>query len=213
MSTGASIGWFDPRGVVPDVDYFVRRLSHTIGPAKLAWPLEVRTIKGTPLSYAKVDNHIPIHIDNEADEADRLGTSMFHFVFHTENRPVLLVGHAGDAATDTSTPNGEMAVRRSESLLMGAEVTKSKPFNIGCIELCAGMAVHFDIADNWHGISAAPVPMRNIGMRQDPKAIIVQMAGYGPDKIDEAFHDMARLLQLDRGYWDSGRRDRAGRKA
>lgn len=205
---GVSIAYFTPSDVVAGVERFIKGCVHTIGPAKLAWPLEVRSIEGTPLSYAKVDSYIPLHIDPPGDSQGRVETNMFHFVFEAVNRPVLLVGEASTFEGECTDERTALAVQRTKAMLLGADALQLRAFNIGAIELVPGMAVHFDIAENWHGITAAPMPMRSIGVRMDPKLLIVQMGGFEATELSEAIKHMATLLALDAAWWTSGRREK-----
>lgn len=207
--SGVSIGYFTPEAVVVDVDYFIRRLSHRLGPPESAsFPLTVRSIKDHPLAYAKVDGHIPIHID-PAEGQMRI-SKMFHFVFQAENRPILLTGRAHRGEMSEAQDEHEiMAIQRTRALLLGHSPVMLNTFTIGATELVPGMVVHFDIAENWHGITAGPG--QGTSVRSMPRCLLVQMCGYEATDLERAVDDMTKLLAADRPYWNASRRDKSGR--
>lgn len=198
--TGVSIGYFTPEAIVDDVAAFTRSVSRVIGKCLPAFPLELRTVEGLSHAYAKVDGHIPLHIDSVGKHTS--DTKIFQFVFATENRPMLLTGAAGD-------PGGGNVVdqQRSKIMLNIHDKEEVATTGFGATELVAGMFVHFDVSKIWHGVTAAPVPMRELGLRQDPKAIIIQIIGYEAHEYAEAHNTMHKMLYEDRAYWMSGKPD------
>lgn len=200
---GISVGFFSPDAVIGYAgggDLFAKSVSRVIGRPLPAFPLELRTVEGLAHAYAKVEGHVPLHIDSHGEKAS--DTKIFNFVFSTAHRPVLLTGNAH------GTPGDE---NRSKILLEIHDKEENAAFGLGALELVPGMFVHFDISAVWHGITAAPVPMRTLGMRQDPTAIIVQIIGYEAEEYEEAISTMTKMLHADRAYWQQAKPDSSRR--
>lgn len=195
--TGVSVGYFDPALFNVDPDSLARGIRRVMRIRNRSWPLAVSSIMrsgyGTGVAYAMVDGHIPMHIDTKGLE-DWDG-KLFQFVLEVENRPLLSV------------------VEQNPDLdphVLGTAEDR-KPFKMGAVELIAGRAVHFDITTHWHGVSSLPMPARSIAANHTPRAIIIQVAGFEAEQIEQAISFAAPLIQADRAFWSSARKMRKAR--
>jgi hypothetical protein len=188
--SGTSIGWFETTALYPDPEGLIRAIAGMLAPRlrrQRAWPLAVSSIraegKGVGVAYALIGGHIPIHRDTVGlDDSDG---RIFQFVLTTDNRPLLLVA-PGAGTTD---------------LIYQGIAPPSVPQTValGGVELKPGMAVHFDITENWHGIGAMPMPMESLQDDLTPRAIIVQVAGFAAEQIGMALEHAAYWIARDVG--------------
>lgn len=193
--SAVSVGYFVPADLHPDPAYLCQRLRRNLPAIDRSWPLRVSSIysdgKGTGVAYALIDGNIAIHID-QVGLADSDGR-IFQFVIETSHRPCLLTVPAGITTSNT---------------IFGANGWQG--FGLGAIELQAGMAVHFDITKLWHGITQLPLlGAENGGNRTvptPPRAVIIQVAGFGAHEIGAAVEKAVEIIHLDRAFWERKRR-------
>lgn len=187
-STGLSVGWFDPALFHPEPRKLIRGITRMLRPRlrkNRAWPLAVSSVRsggvGTGVAYALVGGHIPMHIDSVGlDDSDG---RIFQFVLETENRPLLLA----TVARDDNTP-----------IFMGfAPPTVQRTVALGGLEMKAGMSVHFDITKYYHGVSGMPVPMESLQDDLQPRAVIIQVAGFHAAAIDDAVAHGMNVIAAD----------------
>lgn len=188
MSGGVSVGWFTPAGMYADPPFLINAIKKTHAERMKrtkAWPFAVSSIrfkgKGVGVAYAHIGGSVPVHVDSVGmDDSDG---RIFQFVLETENRPALITS----PVTDQNTP-----------VIQGfAPPTGVNTFGMGGMELKAGMAVHFDITTTYHGIIGLPVPMESLRHDLSPKAVIVQVSGFGPTEIGLAVEHASEWIQRD----------------
>lgn len=188
MQQGLSIGWFDTWGVHPQPQALVSAIERLLSPRlrrTRAWPFAVASLRwehrDIGVSYALVGGAIPLHMD--ALGSGERGGQTFQLVMAVENRPALLYAQHQDGTL-------------SEAILRGtAPPTEQQIFYAGGVELKAGMAVHFDITRSFHGIIGLPIEPGDGNAA--PKAVIVQVTGFGASEIGKAIAHAASCIAID----------------
>jgi hypothetical protein len=183
---GVSIGFWTPSAEIGDVTTIAARMREIAGPSSLAFPLAVAPVRDesnmTVASYAVVRGHVPIHVDRRS--ANERTSKLFMFVLEVENRPVLLATPA-NAAT-------------AKVIFLPDEVQQPRA-TFGAVELTAGMALHFDIQEQFHGITGYPT---GDVVADLPEAVIVQVPWERADDIGGAIQAMKRAIRRDDRFKD-----------
>lgn len=187
--SAVGLGWFDLTAITPDPEYFVAGVMKQMPPAQKAWPFRVSSVrkdgKGLGVAYAIVHGPIPIHLDTKGlDDSD---ARIWQFVMKTWERPLLLTA----PVTERNTP-----------IVLGFKDDDQLPtVGFGGLELAAGMAVHFDISELYHGVSQLPLGPKSLDVYSPPRALIVQVSGFGAGEIEPALDKASEVVAADRGFW------------
>lgn len=178
------LGFFTPGALVRDVPAFCARVRSLSALTPRGFPLAVEQTRDeegkSPMAYAVINGPIPIHID--PPNANERTSSIFQFVMETENRPALLTA---DASSDVSRA------------ILG--ISERKAWGMGCLELRAGAAVHFDVARTWHGVSGMPTGETPPG---EPSAVILQVPWEDSAQIERALSIARQSLVADGRFSD-----------
>lgn len=178
------LGYFTPAMLVRDVPAFCARVRSLSSLTPRGFPLSVQQVRGEdgkcPMAYAVVNGPIPIHID--PPNANERTSAIFNFVMEAENRPALL------------TADGS---RENTGAILG--VSDKRAWGMGCLELKAGSAVHFDISRIWHGISGLPTGEKPPG---EPMAVILQVPWDDSRQIQRALSIARQALVADGRFSD-----------
>lgn len=188
--SGVSIGYFDPAMIVGDAVAMTKAIEKTFASkltASAAFPLYVGNIGKSRVSYALVGGHIPIHRDpvGENDVDGRI----FQLVIGVRNRPLLLTAPGTDET----------------NALIAGTTGAWHGIGFGGVELRAGMAVHFDITQTWHGIGCLPGHcddqyvdrLSGRGRTMLPMAAIIQVSGFDATDIDGAVSAACAMVTAD----------------
>lgn len=173
------LGFFTPSTLVRDVDAFCARVRALSALTTRGFPLSVQQVRDEegkcPMAYAVINGPIPIHID--LPNRNESSSSIFQFVMEAENRPALLTA---DASQENS------------GVILG--ISDKKAWGMGCLELKSGLAVHFDVARTWHGISGLPTGETPPG---EPAAVILQVPWDDSRQIGRALSIARQSLVAD----------------
>lgn len=179
-----ALGYFTPAALVRDVAGFCARVRSLSAMTARGFPLAVQQVRGEdgkcPMAYAVVNGPIPIHVD--PPNGNEASSSIFQFVMEAENRPALLTA-------DTSDTNSKA--------ILG--ISSMKGWGMGCLELRPGIAVHFDTARTWHGISGLPTGETP---PQEPGAVILQVPWEDSAQIERALSIARQSLVADGRFAD-----------
>jgi hypothetical protein len=183
---GLSLGWFNPRSEIGDVDAVCERIREICGPANQAFPFVRKPLKDkdgtTGLFYCVIAGHVPIHI--ERPNAAASCSTMFTFVLDADERPVLLFAPAG---------------QREAGCIYQPEDSKVPSMGLGAVEIWPGRAFHFDTARAFAGITSFPTgdPLLSL-----PQAVVVQVPWPRAADIGGAIFAMKRLIAADPQFED-----------
>lgn len=168
MSTGLSIGWFDPKAIADNPGQFVLNETLELGRGRKSDAVISREVaQACYYTHVRANSEIAIKRHGFSNGAG----PEWHFVMATANRPVLLMAKV----TMENIPT--IAVGGSDE-----DLAANKPniHHFRAIELAPGMALHFDTTEFWHGYTQFPVP-EVLGVPQDtPSAFIIRLGMYRP---------------------------------
>jgi len=181
--SGVSIGWFSttmfhahPPVLANALRRYFRRQPQG--------PLQVDQLSGPTgpagAAYAMLNGGTPMQINSGGIEGAATN-DVFTFVLEVSGRPAIM-----------TAPFSEQNVTIWTGIAPPQAV---RPLGLGLVELRAGMALHFDPSQTWHGFTS--LPWAGQERAPAPHAVMLQIGGYAATDIKGAAEHMALILDAD----------------